>query len=416
MNMGTKNFRLQSKSSFVVIATLVTILSLTSCSDEIVEIQASSTSTSNHISNNKIKEKVESFLYAFHNNDNQESNKMPQVREVSPYTSNIYRKSIKSSTDIATIQDTLFYVVNLSDGYVITSCKEDSISIYAYIENGTFNDNSQDDEGIKFIVNNILSGNQTLVDTMTHLEIVPDTFYIKGVSPKLSTLWKQSSPYSMYCPGNYTGCVPTALGQIMSFYRYPTSGVWKSNITNQNETFYLDWNNIIKYNKLYKQSWSSNIKSRPYFIQVAKLMQYLGREFNANYLADGTGVSPNAALNWMRTHGYYCSTLKDYDCWEVADFLRKGYLIFMQGSQTKNTFIITWGYGGRHTWVIDGYKLVIDYGNASLYVHCNWGAGGDSNGYYLNSMFNTYNENMEIDDSQSQYAMFDYKYQSNIQQ
>lgn len=111
MNMGTKNFRLQSKSSFVVIATLVTILSLTSCSDEIVEIQASSTSTSNHISNNKIKEKVESFLYAFHNNDNQESNKMPQVREVSPYTSNIYRKSIKSSTDIATIQDTLFYVV-----------------------------------------------------------------------------------------------------------------------------------------------------------------------------------------------------------------------------------------------------------------------------------------------------------------
>ena len=53
-----------------------------------------------------------------------------------------------------------------------------------------------------------------------------------GVSPMITTSWGQSRPYNDNCTFTYnnhtyqcvTGCVATALAQVMNYYKYPESG------------------------------------------------------------------------------------------------------------------------------------------------------------------------------------------------
>ena len=56
------------------------------------------------------------------------------------------------------------------------------------------------------------------------------------VKPLLTTRWEQGSPYNNNCPvapssSNHclTGCVATAMAQVMRFYQYPDKG--KGNVT-----------------------------------------------------------------------------------------------------------------------------------------------------------------------------------------
>ncbi len=60
----------------------------------------------------------------------------------------------------------------------------------------------------------------------------------KTVGPLCATEWSQNDPYNMLCPsGNYnghapTGCVPTAMAQIMYFWKYPSTYNWSAMQTN----------------------------------------------------------------------------------------------------------------------------------------------------------------------------------------
>ena len=55
-------------------------------------------------------------------------------------------------------------------------------------------------------------------------------------------------------------------------------------------------------------------------------------------------------------------------------------------------------YVDGHAWVVDGYIDEVKNNVHSYYLHCNWGWGGTSNGYYLSDTFNSgdgpiYNDN-----------------------
>ena len=45
-------------------------------------------------------------------------------------------------------------------------------------------------------------------------------------------------------------------------------------------------------------------------------------------------------------------------------------------------------YVDGHAWVVDGYIDQIKNNKRSKYVHCNWGWGGNHNGYFLSDVLN----------------------------
>lgn len=59
------------------------------------------------------------------------------------------------------------------------------------------------------------------------------------VGPLLTTQWYQMSPYNMYCPsGTKTGCVATAMAQVLKYWNYPAFG--KGSHSYSDDTGYPD--------------------------------------------------------------------------------------------------------------------------------------------------------------------------------
>ena len=201
------------------------------------------------------------------------------------------------------------------------------------------------------------------------------------VAPLLSTTWDQSSPYNMYCPsGTVTGCVATAMAQVMKFWGYPAHGIGSHAYTpkthpqygqqyaNFNEATY-DWSHMTN---TYGSSSTTQEKQA-----VASLMYHCGVSVDMNYGPSSTGGSGAATAN-------VADALKNYFNYapETEYRLRNSYSnddwIAMLKADLDLGRPIQYsgqGSGGGHSFVCDGY-------NDADYFHFNWGWSGNCNEYY----------------------------------
>ncbi len=201
--------------------------------------------------------------------------------------------------------------------------------------------------------------------------------------PLLTCDWSQGTPYNNQCPefeGErcVTGCVATAMAQVMYFWRYPESCPsipgyklsWVQLPTLPATTFI--WNKMLDiYTGHYTESQAE---------AVAKLMRYCGQSCSMNYGVDGSGAYVSSQLAGMKLMGYNRNASmvekKNYsvETWnsmmlrELAD----GYPILYSGS----------GQAGGHAFVLDGYD-----GSQNKY-HVNWGWASTGNGYFALGAFN----------------------------
>ena len=291
------------------------------------------------------------------------------------------------------IPDTIMYIVNFKndEGYVLVSADRNKETILAYVEKGymsPFEDISN--PGFKLFLDGI---GDYLVYGDFLLDTIPDTTgYVNPVtpghpfdqniripSPLLSTKWHQRSPFNDECPtiGEDTtvaGCVPIATGQIFAFHQSPDSS--------SDHNYYWDdiLSGYVPQNDIGRSS-------------VASLIHDIGVFDHANYGINGTSVSSinvHLALDSMNYHYNYSSY--SYEKCETNRDNRRPVLVL--GSLQNSTT--------GHAWVIDdAYKRYVrktfDNGNGGTYqqtvterlVHCNWGWGGDCNGYFLSGVFDT---------------------------
>jgi len=206
------------------------------------------------------------------------------------------------------------------------------------------------------------------------------------VTPLLTSLWDQEFPYNNECPADAscsafnghvtTGCIATAMAQIMYYWRWPNTGTgshcyytirYGQLCANFDTTF--DWNGMVN------QPTTENLP-------IELLMSDCGISVNMNYNSDGQCSSgaylqdvPGALVNYFRyssTAVYYAASSYSTTSWNnmlQAD-LNIGEVIQYAGS----------GSAGGHSWVCDGYQ-------ATDYYHFNWGWSGSDNGYYyLNNL------------------------------
>lgn len=195
-------------------------------------------------------------------------------------------------------------------------------------------------------------------------------------SPILRLLWDQIEPFNNLSPMKsgvrcYAGCVPVALGMILTHNRFPTTYTIGGHVLNWDEmgemhTYYDRWNEVGK-------------------DDVAMLLSDIGKWCNAVYTKDWTFATPASAKNYMESVGYSNATLhSSYDENEVLPMLWDGKPVFIAALPDLISLFFD-KHDAGHAWVIDGYFKMPEI----LLMHCNWGWGGICNGYYASRVFDT---------------------------
>lgn len=201
----------------------------------------------------------------------------------------------------------------------------------------------------------------------------------QAIAPMVKTVWNQSEPFNNMCPANgnrrcVTGCVATAMAQIVNYHKLPAgNGTGSASVTYNGTTYTFDyanesfdWDNMLdSYNGSYTSEQAN---------AVAKLMYACGVGVDMSY---GTGASAAATSDVVGalvnhfgfdksarvfTRSYY--TLSDWND-----------LVYNQLKDYGPVQVSGRNDGGGHSFVCDGY-------NAGDFFHINWGWGGASDGYF----------------------------------
>jgi hypothetical protein len=223
---------------------------------------------------------------------------------------------------------------------------------------------------------------------------------VLDVNPLIVTTWDQGCYYNTLCPTEpgagsgscnhaWTGCVATAMSQIMKYHNFPVNGLNSHAYTHA--TYGLQSANFATANFVYSSMPNNVVSSNA---EVARLMYYAGVSVNMDYGADGSGAYsidvPFALVNFFNfssTTAY--AEMIDYTAtnWKnllIAE-LTANRPIYYSGSSTAS---------GGHAWVCDGYR------SSDSKFHFNWGWSGSGNGYYaigaLNPLGNNFNDDNAI--------------------
>ncbi|WP_321437223.1 thiol protease/hemagglutinin PrtT [uncultured Bacteroides sp.] len=283
--------------------------------------------------------------------------------------------------------DAYYYVFNAGygNGFVVVSGDDRVTEILGYSSSGDFSMDSIP-SNFRSWLNIYQNELQLLMDNSTTsastLESVSDNISTNSILPLLGqTKWNQGAPYNSLCPKNggnstYTGCVATAIAQIMRYHQYPTNGTGTKTYTSETISKALtvdfsattyDWGNMVdKYTGN-----ETDIQKNA----VATLMYHCGVAANMDYgTSSSAAYDEDAAIGLINYLGYdpnLRTIYRDYysaDEWEVIlkNELNSGRPVLYGGGNNNN---------GGHAFVCDGYDV------NDLY-HFNWGWNGYCDGYY----------------------------------
>ncbi|MEI6059688.1 MAG: C10 family peptidase [Bacteroidota bacterium] len=206
-----------------------------------------------------------------------------------------------------------------------------------------------------------------------------DLLPLQSVEPLLVSKWNQDSPYNNWCPSDpagpggrcYAGCVATAMGQLLYYYRYPQSGQGSYTYTHP------DYGTISANFAATSYHW----ENMPSFISkendaIGELLFQLGVSVDMDYGPTGSGMWNHKAAyslkNYFRygpeTQYYFRDSVTiDWDSLIVNNLNHRKPLYYAGWAGVQST--------SGHAFVCDGYQP----GN---YYHFNWGWGGSQDGYF----------------------------------
>lgn len=216
------------------------------------------------------------------------------------------------------------------------------------------------------------------------------TYRQPRVAPLLAdVVWGQTEPYNNLCPmyddkrRTVTGCVATAMAQLMMYYKYPQT--LKSDIpAYQTKSYQLDmpsvsagerydWDNMLP-------QYSGSAYTAAQANAVAKLMYHCGLSAKADYgPSTGTNCTPDVLVKYW---GYDPDVIKQLN--REGYSLREWTAILdaeLRASRPVYYSGVSFTSGG-HVFLCDGAD-----GNG-LY-HINWGWSGWSNGYFDITILNS---------------------------
>ncbi len=268
-----------------------------------------------------------------------------------------------------------------SSGYLIVSADDTATPLLGYADSGSFDANN-----IPPQLEWWLSEYASQIDYASANGIKNTYAPIankKEIAPLVKTKWNQGTPYNNLCPSVNnvkcpSGCVATAMAQVMKFWNYPEVGTGRVTATlpsgGTGEGFInlaqkpFDWNNMI-------DSYSGYDYTNEQGNAVATLMQAAGYAAKMNYAPGGSGaLSINAAISLSKNFKYNPN----------IQYLQRLYFNASEWNEIVYNELAAGRpilYGGQSTSV--GHEFVCDGYDGNGYFHFNWGWGGMSDGYFI---------------------------------
>ena len=200
------------------------------------------------------------------------------------------------------------------------------------------------------------------------------------VAPLVTALWNQTSPYNDLCPEDDgtkcpSGCVATAMAQIMYYHKWPLNGTGSNTYTWNGEILSADFSESTYAWDTMTDTYGSQ-SSDASKAAVAQLMYDAGISVNMEYDKNGSGAASNLIPAAMAGYFSYDKNIKylQRSYYNVAEWNE---IVYREIAASRPVYYsgVTDDNRSGHAFVCDGYR--------DGYFHINWGWGGLSNGYFL---------------------------------
>jgi len=317
--------------------------------------------------------------------------------------------------------DAPIYAYNCSEGgYVIVSGDDRTAAVLGFSRKGKLDAEHLPENMLKWLqgyaskIERIQQGRLGIRQSVTRSTSVKD-----DIESKLKTTWGQYYPYNLHAPKlrlkwekrdttvyAATGCMATAMAQILNYYRYPSQTLGE--VTGYEETARvpvyssrkgkvdtllvdyktetiaqgtkINWDNIVDaYDILDEegvatQEYNNTEQQRE---AVSRLMQYCGVASGMLYGLESSAASYglfDAILNVFGYEDSYILYQDEFDAEEWVDVIYNEMAVagpVMFAGFTHSS--------GGHQFILDGYQAI----DGSDYFYVNWGWDGDFDGYML---------------------------------
>ena len=309
-----------------------------------------------------------------------------------------------SKGEITLSQESYYVFPNAnSKGFTIVSGDDRLPEIVGYSRQGSYDENNLPEGFVSFmkayqnLYNKVNLGDAEALKNLAEIKAWRNkknasAASTSAVAPLLGNIeWDQTSPYNNMCP-RYdsvhvaaTGCVATAMAQVMAYYKYPKqlkadipgyvnrwNGIPMEIPTITREEGVYDWDNMLpKYNK--EANATQQQKDA-----VAKLMYHCGAAVQMNY-----GPESAAAVSATKLAKYF-----GYDADLMMDLNRSTFSLdkWMQIIDTELAAGRPVLYSGQAS--DGGHQFICDGKDGEGLYHINWGWSGSQNGYFDLSLLN----------------------------
>lgn len=289
-----------------------------------------------------------------------------------------------------TTADDAYYVFDNGHdrGFTIVSADDRLPDIVGYADQGNY-DEATLPEGLVYflkayqeLTDRVKKGDQRALRLAAEARALKASDYQQPtVQPLLGDIkWNQGNPYNLLCPEYETGrkaatgCVATAMAQVMGYWKYPQQlqadipgyttssyNIFVSEIKKADGVY--DWDNILPTYNNYNDTQAN---------AVAKLMYHCGAAVKMNYGPEsGANVYPQELATYF-----------GYDSDLMAHVYRNNYPMaewneMIDRELTAKRPVL---YGGFST--EGGHQFVCDGSDGNGLYHINWGWGGYQDGYF----------------------------------
>jgi len=272
-----------------------------------------------------------------------------------------------------------YYLFNDAAGFVIVSGDDECNPIVGYSLDSKLQSDNLPPQLVWFLES---YGNTVKAGAVTSTS----DFVATPVAPIMKTKWNQVMPYNNLCPkysgDEYpapTGCVATAIAQVMKVHNFPTrgkgsvaynEGSWNGYNVDLNHDY--DWANMIDY-------YESPEYTQAQGDAVARLMHDVGAAVCMEYGREQSGALHGSIISGLFRHFNYS---KDMQMLYRDTYKSSEWLSMIQDNLLKGWPVI---YSGNSA--SSGHEFVLDGIDRNGYVHVNWGWGGMADGYFdINSL------------------------------
>ncbi len=352
------------------------------------------------------------------------SNGVPGVNSTGDLTTGYVAKSEINGVSVAD-----YYVFNFTNGngFVMVSADDKIIPVLAYSGETVFDINHIAPatkawiEGYKnqiaYVIEHDLPAQPGTPESWSELTVASKVLskttatFPSSTYFLCSTKWDQAlgygcGNYNALCPTGsggqaVTGCVATAMAQVMKFWSWPSKGCGSHTYT-QNPNPHSYAAQTADFGNTYYQ-WGSmpNNFTAGTNIPIATIMFHAGVSTDMDYDPNGSGTyvlqsqiygsNPVACAEYaLKTYFHYKRSLTGllragsselftgFHIPAQAAYTTTGWVNMIEAELNAGRPLLYMGQeavGGGHCWVCDGY-------DATNKMHFNWGWSGASNGYY----------------------------------